>query len=253
MSTIFRNSPLPRYFQLKEILREKIRSGEWKPGDHIPSERELSEQYGISRMTARQAITDLVNEGLFYREKGKGTFVSRHKVTQQLIRLTGFNEDMRARGLRPGTKVLSAQMSPADQSTAERLHIEPGHLLFCLRRLRLADAQPLAIETSQLNFPGCEKLLEEDLEGNSLYRLLETQYGLPLLEAEQELEAGLAGEEEARLLQIPVGSPVLFTRRTTYTDRNQPIEYARAVYRGDKYTFFTQLKREQLMPDPSIS
>ncbi len=86
MSTIYRNSPLPRYYQLKEIMRERVRAGEWKPGDLIPSERELGETYGISRMTARQAITDLVNEGLFYREQGKGTFVSRNKITQQLIR-----------------------------------------------------------------------------------------------------------------------------------------------------------------------
>src|SRR6266513_39474 len=121
MSAIYRNSPLPRYYQLKEIMRERVQSDEWMPGDLIPSERELGEQYGISRMTARQAITELVNEGLFYREQGKGTFVSRHKITQQLIRLTGFTEDIRARGQRPGAKVLSARMVPADEATAEKL------------------------------------------------------------------------------------------------------------------------------------
>src|SRR6266480_6637171 len=143
MSAIYRNSPLPRYYQLKEIMRERIRTGEWKPGDLIPSERELGEKYGISRMTARQAITDLVNEGLFYREQGKGTFVSRHKITQQLIRLTGFTEDIRARGQRPGAKVLSARMVPADETTAERLRIKPGLLICRLNRLRLADEEPL--------------------------------------------------------------------------------------------------------------
>jgi GntR family transcriptional regulator len=247
MSTIFRKSPLPRYYQLKEIMREKIRNGEWLPGDLIPSERELGEQYGISRMTARQAITELVNEGLFYREQGKGTFVSRHKITQQLIRLTGFTEDIRARGQRPGTRVISAEMFAADDVIAERLRIKTGELIFRLRRLRLADDEPLAIETSQLHFPGCERLLEEDLEHNSLYRLLENKYGLPLMEAEQELEAGLAGDKEAELLNISIGSPVLFIRRTTYTDRDQPIEYAKSVYCGSKYTFFTHMKREQLI------
>lgn len=248
MSTIYRNSPLPRYFQLKEIMRERIRTSDWKPGDLIPSERELGETYGISRMTARQAITELVNEGLLYREQGKGTFVSQHKITQQLIRLTGFTEDIRTRGQRPGTKVLSAQMYPADETTAERLRIKAGEMLFRLQRLRLADGEPLAIELSLISFKGCERLLEEDLENNSLYRVLETKYGLPLMEAEQELEAGLAGNEEAHLLKIPVGSAVLFTRRTTYTERNQPIEYARSVYCGNKYTFYTHMKREQLMP-----
>ena len=245
---IVRRGPVPRYFQLKEIMREKIRTGEWKPGDLIPSERELSEQYGISRMTARQAITELVNEGLFFREQGRGTFVSRHKITQQLIRLTGFTEDMKARGQQPGTRVLSSSMVPADELTAEHLRIQPGQQVFSLRRLRLSDNEPLAIEHSRLYFIGCERLLEEDLEHNSLYRLLEARYGLVLMEAEQELEAGLAGDEEAQLLNLPVGSPVLFTRRTTYAERDQPIEYARAVYCGSKYTFYTSMKREQLIP-----
>ena len=248
MSAIYRNSPLPRYYQLREIMRDRIRSGEWKPGDLIPSERELSEQYGISRMTARQAITDLVNEGLFYREQGKGTFVIQRKITQQLLQLTGFTEDIRARGQRPGTKVLSAEMFPADEVTAEKLHIAPGTLIFRLQRLRLADDEPLAIELSQTSFKGCERLLDEDLESNSLYRMLETKYGVQLMEADQELEAGLAGSEEAALLKISIGSPVLFTRRITYTERNQPIEYAKAVYCGNKYTFYTHLKREQLLP-----
>ena len=248
MSAIYRNSPLPRYYQLKEIMRDRIRSGEWKPGDLIPSERELGEQYGISRMTARQAITDLVNEGLFYREQGKGTFVSQRKITQQLIHLTGFTEDIRARGQQPSTKVLSAEMSPADETTAEKLRIPTGTFIFRLQRLRLADGEPLAIELSQISFKGCERLLEDDLENNSLYRILETKYGMPLMEADQELEAGLAGSEEGQILKISVGSPILFTRRTTYTERNQPIEYAKAIYCGNKYTFYTHMKREQLMP-----
>ncbi len=246
MSAIYRHSPVPRYHQLKEILREKIRSGEWKPGDLIPSERELSETYGISRMTTRQAITDLVNEGVFYREQGKGTFVTRHKITQQLMRLTGFTEDIRARGQQPSTKVLAVEMRPVSEVIAEKLHLNAGQLVFCIQRLRLADGEPLAIELSHINFKGCEKLLEEDLEQNSLYRLLESKYGIPLMEAEQELEAGLAGSEEAQLLKIPVGSAVLYTRRTTYTDRYQPIEYAKSVYCGSKYIFYTHLKRDQL-------
>ncbi|HEV7126061.1 MAG TPA: GntR family transcriptional regulator [Ktedonobacterales bacterium] len=246
MNAIYRKSPVPLYHQLKEIMREKIRSGEWKPGDLIPSERELCVTYRLSRMTARHAITELVNEGVCYAEQGRGTFVSQRKITQQLLRLTGFTEDIRARGQDPSTQVLSARMAPADELAAERLHVQPGDSIFCLERLRLADGEPLAIERSHLFFPGCERLVGEDLEHNSLYRLLEAQFGLPLMEAEQELEAGLAGAVDAMLLRIALGSAVLYTRRTTYTDRNQPIEYASAVYRGDKYTFFTHLKREEM-------
>jgi GntR family transcriptional regulator len=248
MGTLYRNSPLPRYYQLKEIIREQVRREEWKPGDLIPSERELSETYGISRMTARQAITDLVNEGIFYREQGKGTFVSQLKMTQQLMRLTGFTEDIKTRGHRPGTRVLSVKMQPATSELAERLRIAVETPVFCIQRLRLADDAPLAIEHSQICFKGCEQLLEENFEEHSLYALLENKYGQPPVEAEQELEAGLAGKEEAALLQVPLSSSVLFIRRTTYTDRNQPIEYARSVYCGKKYTFYTYMRREQLMP-----
>lgn len=246
MQTIYRNSPVPRYHQLKEILRDRVRSGEWKPGDLIPSERELCELYHISRMTARQAITELVNEGVFYREQGRGTFVTTNKITQQLMRLTGFTEDITARGQQASTRVLAARMGEADAETAEKLRIPVGSPVFSLQRLRLADGEPLAVEYTQLSFKGCERLLEEDLEHNSLYRLLETKFGLPLMEAEQELEAGLAGSEYAGLLEVAPSSPALYTRRITYTDRNQPIEYARSVYRGNKYTFYTRLRRDQL-------
>jgi GntR family transcriptional regulator len=238
-----KSGPLPRYYQLKEIIRERIRAGEWQPGSLIPSERELCERYSISRMTARQSITELVNEGLLYREQGKGTFVGRPKIAQQLLRLTGFTEDMRAREQRPGAKILTAEMWPADETTAESLRIKPGQAVFRLRRLRSADAEPLAIETSCLSFFGCERLLDEDLEGHSLYQVLEEVYDLPPLEAEQELEAGLASVDEAHLLEVPVNSPILRTRRVTTTRRNQPIEYATSVYRGDKYRFYTRMVR----------
>ncbi|HKT37081.1 MAG TPA: GntR family transcriptional regulator, partial [Ktedonobacterales bacterium] len=116
LEIIHRNSPIPIYHQLKEILIRKIRTGEWVPGALIPSERELCETYGISRMTARQAITDLVNEGVCYREQGRGTFVSPRKIQQQLQHLSGFTDDIRARGQLPGTKVLVSAMRPANET-----------------------------------------------------------------------------------------------------------------------------------------
>lgn len=240
-----KSGSLPRYYQLKELIRERIRSGEWSPGSLIPSERALCERYGISRMTARQSITELVNEGLLYREQGKGTYVGRPKIAQQLLRLTGFTEDMRAREQRPGAKVLSAEMWPADEATAERLRVKVGQLVYRLRRLRMADAEPLAVETSCISFLGCERLLDHDLERDSLYQLLEVTFDVPPLEAEQELEADLARDDDALLLEVAAGSPVLRTRRVTATRRNQPVEYATSVYRGDKYRFYTRMVREQ--------
>jgi GntR family transcriptional regulator len=244
MTENVRSGPLPRYYQLREIIRERIVSGEWEPGSLIPSERELCERYGISRMTARQSITELVNEGLLYREQGKGTYVGQPRIAQQLLRLTGFTEDMQSRSHRPGAKVLSAEMWPADEATAERLRVKAGQPVYRLRRLRLADSRPLALETSCVTFIGCERLLERDLERDSLYQLLANAFDMPPLEAEQELEADLADEEESRLLEVPVGNPVLRTRRVTMTRRNQPVEYATSVYRGDKYRFHTRMVRD---------
>jgi GntR family transcriptional regulator, N-acetylglucosamine utilization regulator len=239
-----KSGPLPRYYQLKEIIRERIRSGEWAPGSLIPSERELCERYGISRMTTRQSVGELVTEGLLYREQGKGTYVGRPKIAQQLLRLTGFTEDMRAREQRPGAKVLGAEMWPADETAADRLRIKVGQPVFRLRRLRLADAEPLALETSFLSFIGCERLLEKDLERDSLYQLLDVVYDVPPVEAEQELEADLAAADEAELLGVEIGSAVLRTRRVTITRRQLPVEYATSVYRGDKYRFYTRMVRD---------
>jgi GntR family transcriptional regulator len=185
-----------------------------------------------------------VNEGLLYREQGKGTYVGRPKIAQQLLRLTGFTEDMESRAQRPGAKVLMAEMWPADDETAERLRIRIGQPVYRLRRLRLADFEPLALETSCISFIGCERLLGNDLERDSLYHLLEDAYDLPPLEAEQELEADVAKDDEAQHLKIAIGSPILRTRRVTTTRRNQPIEYATSVYRGDKYRFYTRMVRD---------
>lgn len=239
-----KSGPLPRYYQLKEIIRERIRSGEWAPGSLIPSERALCERYGISRMTARQSVGELVTEGLLYREQGKGTFVGRPKIAQQLLRLTGFTEDMHAREQRPGAKVLGAEMWPADETAADRLRIKVGQPVFRLRRLRLADSEPLALETSCMSFIGCERLLDNDLERDSLYQLLDVVYDVPPVEAEQELEADLAAADEAELLGVEIGSAVLRTRRVTITRRQLPVEYATSVYRGDKYRFYTRMVRD---------
>ncbi len=237
----------PRYYRLKHILRSRVAAGEWKPGEAIPSERELSETYDVSRMTARQAITELVNEGIFYREQGRGTFVTRPvngKIRLPLHKLTGFTEDILARGQRPSTRVIAAQLVESEAEVADRLHIAVGEPSVRLQRLRLADDHPLAIETSHLHFKGCERLLDEDLERQSLYKLLEVKYHLALAAADQELEAGIVSSEEAVLLQIAPGSAVLYTRRSTFNDRNDVIEYAVSVYCGSQYIFYTHLKRQ---------
>ncbi|HFC08506.1 MAG TPA: GntR family transcriptional regulator [Chloroflexi bacterium] len=233
--------PLPLYFQLKELLREKIASGEWKPGDMVPSERELSEQYHISRMTARQALQELAIEGLLRREPGRGTFVAEPKIEHGLTRLTGFTEDMQARGMKPGARVIRLMAVKPALRVARALQITPEKKIVLLERLRLAGGEPIALETSHLYFNGVEALLQEDFENRSLYQILSEKYHLAPARAVQKIGADLCSRREQDLLQIPAGAPVLRNKRITYDRWGRPFEYTESAYRGDRYVFQAEL------------
>ncbi len=236
-----KNYPLPLYFQLKELLREKIASGEWKPGDMVPSERELSEQYHISRMTARQALRELAIEGILRREPGRGTFVAEPKIEHGLTRLTGFTEDMKARGLKPGAKVIRLVLIEPPVLARRALQIPPDKKIVLLERLRLAGGEPIALETSHLYFNGVENLLTEDFENNSLYQILSEKYHLTPARAVQKIGADLCSHRERELLQIPEGAPVLRNKRVTYDAWGRPFEYTESAYRADRYVFQAEL------------
>jgi GntR family transcriptional regulator len=229
------------YCQLEELIREKIATGEWQPGDLIPSERELSEKYSISRMTARQAMNELANEGLLRRVQGKGTCVAKPKIEQRLARLTGFTQDMRKRGLRPGARVLRLEMVAPPRLSAEALQIDPHQSVVLLERLRIAGDEPMALETCYLHFDRAPGLLEESFEDCSLYELLTETYDVVPSRAEQQMEAGLCSRRERKLLGLQEGAPVLKNRRITFDQRNRPFEYTESVYRGDRYVFYAEL------------
>jgi GntR family transcriptional regulator len=241
MTGIDRQHPLPIYFQLKELLRVKIVAGVWKSGDLLPSERELSESYDISRMTARQALNELVNEGLVYRKQGRGTFVAEPKLVQRLSHLTGYTDDMRERALRPGSRVLRLEMVDASLHVAAMLRIEAGAQVVLLERLRLADEAPMAVEASHLHFDGMEGLLQEDFARDSLYNVLTTKYNIIPTRAEQQIEAARCDKHRRNDLQLEMGAPVLHTTRVTFDQRDRPFEYADSVYRGDRYIFHVEL------------
>lgn len=239
-----RNYPLPLYYQLMEELRRRIEEGEWKPGDLIPSERELTEIYGISRMTVRQALGELVNDGLLHRSPGRGTFVARPKIRKKLSRLTSFTEEMHTRSKEAGAQVLRMEMAPARATVAEVLQIEAGHQVALVERLRLADGDPVGIECCHLSFQGCEAILREDLSG-SLYALLVKRFGLVPTRAQEEMEAGACGSREANILGIRRGAPVLLIRRKTLDQHQRPFEYVESVYRGDNYILSVELVAEE--------
>jgi GntR family transcriptional regulator len=241
MKQIDRNSKLPLYHQLYEILRGSILSGERRPGDMIPPESELIERHQVSRTTVRQVLDMLVSEGLIEREQGRGTFVAQPTVEQGLVRIVNFTEDMRMRGCEPSSKVLFAGVIPAPQDVAETLGIEPGEELVRLERLRLADGDAMGVEESNLVHRYCPGVLKEDYESHSLRETLENDHGIRLVRAKQTIRAILASPELADTLGIKSRSALLFIERISFSQDNVPVEFLRIYYRADRYVLYNEL------------
>lgn len=232
----------PLYAQIRNGILQAIESGALQPGDRAPSERELTQQYGVSRMTARHALSSLEAEGFLNRIPGSGTFVSRPKVEQKLLTVTSFTEDMKLLGMTPEGRTLASAIIQADARIADHLSLEAGQPVIQFQRLRLADGAPMALETSNLplsRFPGLERV---DLETNSLYGVLRDRFGVQPGGATQSLEVMLAGTFEAGLLSVRTGAPLLLLERVTRDTEGQVIEYVRSFYRGDRFRFITELR-----------
>ncbi len=241
MFTLSKKNHLPLYIQLKEWIAERVDTGEWKPGMQLPSERVLCDDLNISRITVRQAISELVTEGRLYRVHGRGTFVSDQKIQQGLNRLTGFTQDIKARGQEPSARVLDLQLTDAPTAVIHALKLKANTPAIRLQRLRLADGEPLAVETAWLNDKLCHPLLDLDLENHSLYQLLSEKFNIQPAYAEQRLQAVACPAPTARLLKIRKASPVLQIYRTTFAPNERPFEYVESFYRGDKYIFYVSL------------
>lgn len=239
---IDKNSPIPIYYQLEEHIKELIEKGELMPGDALPAEREYAEQYQISRMTVRQAFTQLVNEGYLYRLQGKGTFVSDRKIEQALQGLTSFTEDMKARGLVPGSKLIHFEIIPASLQIASQLSIQENGPVYEITRIRLADNVPMALETNYIS-ANLVKGLTEQIVNQSLYAYIEEQLNFRIDHASQVIESSIASEQEAECLKINKGSPILLIQRNTFLSDGTPVEFVKSSYRADRYKFMIQMKR----------
>jgi GntR family transcriptional regulator len=233
----------PLYHQIEQALRQQIESGDLVPGQAV-SERELSVSLGVSRMTARQALSALRDEGLIYSERGRGTFVADSKLNVHTRNLLGFSEDMRRRGLEPGSKIISFKRFRPDEAQAQQLKLAEGEQAFSLERLRLADRVPMALEQCLLPASLCPSLTRADVERGSLYQVLEKNYGMQLGWADEVLEAACATKREAEALSIKPRAAVLVVQRKVYAASGEVIELVRSVYRGDRYQATIQLKRQ---------
>jgi GntR family transcriptional regulator len=237
-----REAPDPLYLQLKDSLVAEITSGRYRSNQRLPSERELSTQFQVSRMTVRQALLELARDGTIYTRVGKGTFVAEPKIDQQLRALTGFSQDVRARGGKPSSRVLEARVISATPDMAAALRLAPEAEVILLARLRLADSVPLAVELAYLPFALFPRLLHHNFARESLYDVLETEYKLTLTQAEQSIEAALAVPREIELLKLMPPAAVLKMQRLTFSADGVPVEYVLSSYRGDRYKFRSMLQ-----------
>ena len=230
-------SVIPLYSQIKESLLSGILQGELLPGDQLPSQRELCERFGASHMTVRRAIEELVTLGFITAIPGKGLYVSTTKPDQESSPLISFTEDLTRRGMKASSRIMDAYTTTASTILSKTLEVPEGTPIIFLQRLRLGDGIPMAIQTCYLVHAMCLGLLDYDLSHDSLYRILQEEYHIRLNDCNAMIEAALASEEEARLLELPMPSPILKTEQITYIDDGRPIEFLRAIYRGDRYRF----------------
>ena len=231
---------MPIYHQLHQGIIELIEAGQLSPGASIPSENDLSRTYNISPMTVRQAMAELVNDGYIYRRRGRGTFVSSRPMQRQMEKLTGFSEDMRARGMDPGSQILIFEKILPPKVMVKRLGISPDEKVTRIKRLRLANNQPVGIHDAYLSGASISHLEIE--QNQSLYRLLEKK-GIKLQEGIETIEATAASDACAQQLAVEPGSPLLQAIRASWSISGQVAEYVIAYYKADLYQYTIRLKR----------
>ena len=234
--------PIPLYYQLKSIILEEMANGNYQPGDLIPTEKEISEFFLLSRTTVRQAITELVQEGKLYRIKSKGTFIARPKLVQDFIKkVETYNDQIKRLGMVPSTKLLELKVIMPPQPVAEVLKLKDGQQCISILRKRFADNEPNVVVHTYLPYADCSFIMDHDLENESIYKILSVQEKTRVHHINRIVEAVLATEEDARMLDIDAGQPIHFFTSIGFNIANEPIEYSLARYRGDRNRFEVDL------------
>lgn len=232
--TLDRSSAIPLYQQLGEILRSRIEAGEWEPNTKIPSEHELNREYGLSRMTVRQVLTSLVNEGLLFRVQGKGTYVAPGKISTKSPAYTGMRQQLEDAGYKTSTELVEATLEKADRHSAGHLNITAGDDIVSITRLRRVEDEPVSLHISHVPLALAPSLLNEDPVSEQLCVILDREYGLVMSHVEETLESTRASRWEGELLSINLGEPLLLLRQQVSTPAGTPFEYTRILLRGDR-------------------
>lgn len=229
---------VPVYIAMHNELRQKVLSKEWKKGQKIPSERVLATEFEVSRMTARQAVSSLVEEGLLERKQGAGTFVASDKVREKLSGIPSFTETIEKIGKKPSSKLVSFYTKHASESESEKLQLKQNDEVLVMERIRYADDEPICFEVATIPYHIVSDINKDDLKAH-LYRSL-SDIGYHVARAEQVISATWASEHVAEMLDIKRESPILRLKQVSYTQEDNPFEYVRAQYVGSRYEFFIE-------------
>ena len=238
------STPIPIYYQIKQEILERIKKGELKPGDRIESEEKLAKRYEISRMTARHAVTQLVNDGYLYRVHGKGTFVCKPRVEKSVATLSGFADDMKSKGYKTHSDVLFLSKIVPDDDVLENLELGADDEVYCLIRVRYANKIPMTYQESYLPANLFPELDSCDFVNHGLYETMSEKYSVEPMHAKQRMEARLNPGKIAEYLHVDDSSPMFFVERITYEENDRPIEVAYSWHRGDKYIYEMKLYKE---------
>lgn len=230
----------PLYIQISESLLDRIAAGMLKPGQRLPTERDLSESLGVNRMTLRQALHRLESQGLLERRQGAGTFIAAPKIERQAGKLVSFTRGMQKRGYTPGASVIEFETRPAEASVARELRVRTSAPVYFIRRLRLVNREPALLESYVMPVAYFPRLDRHNLSKRSMYEVLATEYGVQVVRARQSLEPTVATEFEARLLGVEQGAPLMLEQRLGFDANDRPVEYGRDLYRGDRFRFVTE-------------
>lgn len=234
--TLDKKSGKPIYVQIAEGMGSLLERGGFAPGFLLPAERVLCEQYGVSRMTLRQAMGILERKGLIESHRGRGTFVAPKRLQKQEQELRSFTEEIRTRGGKPHSRLISFEQIAPKRVARDFFSLSEGEKIYEICRLRLKDETPLAVESVQVPLRLAPWLERFDLAKNSLYRIFEESYGLKLERSIEEISAELPSAADRKLLEIPKNVAVLVVNRKTFTDTGNAIELSRSTYRGDLYS-----------------
>ncbi len=236
----------PLYTRLRQALRERVTSGEWRPGDQIPTIRQLGELYGVSRITVVQALDTLAHEGVLIRWQGKGIFVGQPRAAEPRIPLLSFTEETLARGATPSSRTLRLRLEPATPGLMARFDLKPNDRVVFLERLRLVNGSPLALQQAYLPEQFVPGLVEHGGPIESLYQVLANTYGVLPTNALESYEPIHLSPDQARLLETQPGAPAFQVDRTLSDQHGRTIEFVSSVLRGDRYEVHLHLSRSPI-------